>query len=342
MPMLSCQNSHHFCVNSRKKMALKICLALCTYNGANFLEEQLASLASQTRKPDLLVVSDDASDDETLHILESFSQSSPFPVKIYVNPTNLGYVKNFEKAIKLCHGNIIALVDQDDVWLPEKLEKVVNVFERDRSINLIFSDAEVVDSTLSSLGYSLWESIGFDRQKQSIFQQGNAFELLLRRNYVTGATMAFRSEYRDILLPFPKDWGHDGWIAALMSVIGKIYPIQEKLILYRQHQENIIGGQTQSFSEMLSIARKRGRQNYQRRYRKHKILSERLKLNDYFKIDLKTMLLLENKIQHSFRLYNLPENKFLRIAPVFQEFSLGNYHRYGNGFQSLLEDLFVI
>ena len=99
-----------------------ISVALCTYNGARFLEEQLASLLAQNRRPDELVVCDDRSTDSTVQMLESFSRSAPFPVRIQVNPVNLGSTVNFDRAMRLCAGSLIAFCDQDDIWLPHKLE----------------------------------------------------------------------------------------------------------------------------------------------------------------------------------------------------------------------------
>ena len=100
---------------------LNISVALCTCNGARFLSEQLVSLAEQTLRPIELVVCDDASDDGTWQLLEEFQRSAPFPVRLYRNVRRLGIAQNFEQAMLLCEGDVIALCDQDDVWLPEKL-----------------------------------------------------------------------------------------------------------------------------------------------------------------------------------------------------------------------------
>src|SRR5438128_2977881 len=102
-------------------MADKISIAMCTYNGEQFLRDQLASIAVQTRPPDELVVCDDHSADATCEIVARFAASSPFPVRLHVNEQNLGSTKNFEHAIRLCEGDIIALSAQYDDWLPEKL-----------------------------------------------------------------------------------------------------------------------------------------------------------------------------------------------------------------------------
>src|SRR3954470_17842517 len=93
-------------------------VAMCTYNGARFLGEQLASVAAQTRPPDELVVCDDRSTDETASLVRDFAAAAPFRVRLHVNERNLGSTRNFERAVSLCEGDLIALSDQDDEWLP--------------------------------------------------------------------------------------------------------------------------------------------------------------------------------------------------------------------------------
>src|SRR5882724_11959920 len=94
----------------------RISVAMCTYNGAGFLSEQLESIAAQTRLPDELVICDDRSTDESVEIVRNFARHTPFSVRLEMNEENLGSTKNFEKSIGLCQGEIIALADQDDVW----------------------------------------------------------------------------------------------------------------------------------------------------------------------------------------------------------------------------------
>ena len=100
---------------------------MCTFNGAEFLPAQLESILAQTRPPDEIVVCDDASTDETTGILRSFAADS---VKLKFNQQNVGSVKNFEQAISLCTGDVIALSDQDDVWREDKLELIESAFHK--------------------------------------------------------------------------------------------------------------------------------------------------------------------------------------------------------------------
>src|SRR4051812_33755133 len=125
-----------------------ISVALCTYNGAKYLPAQLASLVQQTHLPIELIVCDDSSTDATPQILKEFAAISPFSVRLQFNEANLGSTKNFEKAIGLCTGAVIATCDQDDVWLPQKLERIAAVFDKEPDVGLAFSDAILVDDEL--------------------------------------------------------------------------------------------------------------------------------------------------------------------------------------------------
>jgi glycosyltransferase involved in cell wall biosynthesis len=223
---------------------MKISIALCTYNGGSFLSTQLNSFSSQKVKPFELVVCDDASTDNTFEILKSFERVCDFPVRIYKNDRNLGICRNYEKAIGLCRGDIIALSDQDDVWKNDKLEKFISAFINNPRIGYVFSDAELVDENLTPLGRKLWSTIEFTGERIERFQSGDQFDILLKQNVVTGATMAFKASLKQMLLPIPacSDMLHDGWIAILLSAMNaKGYPIPEDLILYRQHSMQQVG-----------------------------------------------------------------------------------------------------
>src|SRR5688500_18488634 len=182
---------------------MKISVAMCTYDGEPFLREQLASIAAQGRQPDELVVCDDRSSDSTCDIVREFAATAPFAVRLHTNERNLGSTKNFERAIRLCEGDAIALADQDDVWLPSKLARIEERFAAEPRAGLVFSDAEVVDERLRPLGYRLWESVGFDRAHQRLVSGGRALDVLLPGWTVTGATLAFRSRFRNLVLEIP-------------------------------------------------------------------------------------------------------------------------------------------
>jgi hypothetical protein len=214
---------------------------MCTYHGALYLREQLDSIAGQTRLPDELVVCDDGSADDTLAILEGFAAAARFPVRIHVNPTQLGTPKNFERAIGLASGEVIALADQDDVWYPHKLERLEQGFARSERIGLVFSDADVVDERLRPAGYPLSQALrAFDRRRRLI-ARGRLFEALVRDNLVTGCTAAFRSDYKDLVVPVPAACAHDSWAALVIAAVAEVARIDAPLLAYRQHAGNQSG-----------------------------------------------------------------------------------------------------
>lgn len=217
-------------------------VAICTHNGARYLREQLNSIISQSRLPEELVICDDRSGDETLDIINAFAAQAPFAVRVFANPEQLGLVKNFEKAIELCRGEIIALADQDDVWQPEKLQRLEQALLSAPDVGLVFSDAEVVDEHLKPLGSRLWD-FWFTPQKRRSVRNGAAVGAMLRGNFVTGATMAFKAKFKETILPIPTGTPliHDGWIALVIAVLADLAFVDERLILYRQHRQQFIG-----------------------------------------------------------------------------------------------------
>jgi glycosyltransferase involved in cell wall biosynthesis len=253
-----------------------ISIALCTYNGARFLEAQLESYLVQTRLPDELVVCDDASTDATSDILAGFAKRAPFPVRIERNPTRLGSTKNFDKAIGLCAGELIATSDQDDVWLPEKLALSEAAFDIEPHRGLVFSDAEVVDEELRPLGHTMWDAISLGRLPRWRVRRDHAFEVLLRQWLVTGATMTFRSDYLPLIRPIPENWIHDGWIAFIIGAVAPVGLIDAATVKYRQHAAQQIGGKKLSWRDMYELARTVGSEHFRLAYQRFSLARERL------------------------------------------------------------------
>lgn len=225
------------------QVAPAISIALCTYNGAKFLLAQLESLAAQTRPPDELVVGDDCSSDETVQILDDFAARAAFPVRVAVNAENLGSTRNFEKTILRCGGDIVFLSDQDDVWLPDKIARAAAEFERDENVGMIFTDAEIVDENLNSLGRQLWD-FSFSTQMRQLARQKGILTVLFRQSTVTGATMAFRASLIGSFVPIPVDIPrviHDEWIALVIALQAKVVFLEESSIKYRQHSSQQLG-----------------------------------------------------------------------------------------------------
>ena len=208
---------------------MKISIAMATYNGANYLKEQLESLLAQTLIPDELVVCDDGSTDATIEILERFKEEAPFLVRVIQNDINLGHEKNFGKAISLCEGNLIFLCDQDDVWAPTKLAIVQDVFNNQNRVLLVINDAEITDGAMQLTGRTVF---GQSRAAGVIGKNGKSLTL--------GCATAFRSELRSLISPVPAlDYGHDSWIHDFTHMIGGRYVLETPLQLYRRHGGNV-------------------------------------------------------------------------------------------------------
>lgn len=314
-------------------------VALCTFNGSRFLREQLESITAQIRPPDELVVCDDGSADSTAQIIDGFARQVAFPVRWYTRDTPVGSTKNFEKAIALCQGDLIALSDQDDVWLPDRLRATESTFQSDANADAFFSDAEIVDASLNPLGCRLWDIVRFGRPEQSDVRRGRAVALLLRRNVVTGATLAFRSDLRKLLLPVPEGWVHDAWIALLIGATGKLAFTERPLIRYRQHSSNQIGALKLGFGEQLEKAKTPHAEIYAAAAANYAVARERLLTAKGVTVSPEVIRLLEAKIAHMQTRATLPSSRVRRLPVVLSELAAGRYRCYSNSWKSFARDL---
>jgi glycosyltransferase involved in cell wall biosynthesis len=332
-------------------MKESVSISLCTYNGAKYLLEQLESFLAQTRLPDELVVCDDGSQDETVSILRAFEPRAPFPVRFYRNETNLGVAKNFEKAISLCHGDITFLSDQDDVWAPKKIARMMVEFEKDSSVGQVFTDAELVDEHLEVLGQNLWE-FTFPEDRRRVVEEDSLFSVLLKFNVVTGATQAFRTEHRSLFFPIP-DYKpyliHDGWIALIISMIAKSVCVEERLIKYRQHDGQMLGikrgtppKQKLYWNGVLNhwIDVHSARQQYLEHLADH--TRRRIPQSEKYLSGLNSEIEFQSEmVNHLHVRRKLLDYSFRRVSTVAGELCRGRYHRFSNGIRSVMRDLSV-
>jgi len=206
-----------------------VSIAMATYNGEKYLKEQLDSIYTQSYKNIEVIVTDDCSTDKTVEILEQYSSSHG--LKYCINQENLGFVKNFEKALTLCEGEYIALADQDDVWQTNKIQRL---YESIGDALLIHSDASLIDGEGKMIGDSYAKTSNKILRKNIM---GYFFN-----NDATGCTMMFPRKVLSFVLPFPQDViSHDWWIAIQAKKREVIQYIPEPLIAYRQHLSNQIG-----------------------------------------------------------------------------------------------------
>lgn len=204
-----------------------ISVALCTYNGEKHIEEQLQSILNQTHQNLEIIVVDDCSIDKTVSIVKSYA-AKDLRIKLYNNDYNLGFNKNFEKAIGLTTGDFIAISDQDDIWKPFKLELLlVNINDN----WLIFSNSSFVDKNGINVDKELLKSFSLtDRTYKSI----------LLSNWLTGHTVLFKKELLNYIIPFPENVFYDWWIGFVVMYHHKITYLKDALTLHRIHQYSVI------------------------------------------------------------------------------------------------------
>jgi len=318
-----------------------ISIALCTYNGAKYLPAQLASLVQQTQLPFELIVCDDGSSDDTLNVLQSFAGRAPFPVHLHFNENNFGSTKNFEKAIGLCSGEIIATCDQDDVWLPGKLKRFAEIFAAEPELGLAFSDAMLVDDELRDTGHSLWNCYHFPESLQMKQVPWLDPNLLIRFNVVTGACMAFRRELVPMFGPIPKEWIHDHWISFIASVRSRVKLVPEPLILYRRHQAQQVGASPLTLLRQIRNATAFTEKYFLDRANAWEQMLDHLRKSPSMGHELPVLAAIRGKIDHSLASALMRgKNRIRRIALAARELLHGRYHRYGLGVKSFLVDAF--
>jgi glycosyltransferase involved in cell wall biosynthesis len=323
-------------------IASTLSVALCTYNGARFLRQQLSSYISQQRRPDEIVVCDDRSTDDTLAILEAFADTAPFAVRIEQNPQKLGVAQNFARAISLCQGEIIALSDQDDVWFPDKLKTIHDAFSADPRIGMVFSDAIAIDENSRTLDYRLWDAVRFTKRERSTARRGQLMDVLLRHYVVTGATLAFRSAFRDLILPIPSYCLHDAWIGLLVTAVARTHIIDEPLIGYRQHPTQTSGGErVHSLLDQMKRARAITPDDYAETAQRFQELRNRFAESPYAINRRDLISALDQKIIHVRARERMHRTDGVDLPLICRELASGRYFRYSHAWKALLADLFL-
>jgi glycosyltransferase involved in cell wall biosynthesis len=319
----------------------RVSVAMCTYEGERYLQEQLQSIVGQTRPPDELIVCDDGSTDGTLAILDRFRSQTSLPVRVHVNEERIGPTKNFERAITLCEGDIIFLSDQDDVWRPEKLEVLAAAFARSPGIGAVFSNADVVDERLEPRGYSVWNAVGFTPALQRKFVRDGALDVLLKRNVVGGMTMGFRSRFRDLIVPLPADWFHDVWIPLLIAAVSTLTMFPRRLVKYRQHLRQKVGLATSGLAHKVTHRRQVDESTLLREARHYVEARERLNAKTAsFPCSPNVLRKLEAKVGHIRARARIKSGNG-RLGPLMREVLSLNYQRYSSGWRSIAVDAFL-
>lgn len=218
-----------------------ISIAMTTYNGAQFVEEQLKSIFEQTQQPDEIIICDDGSKDNTVEIIRNvIREYKSDRVHLIINKQNLGYIANFYKAISLTHGDFIFLADQDDVWHCDKIEKTMAVMEKTGAAaictksRLIDRDGQEIDNTTYLISVLL--------AKLNAELGQISFRDLVIENVAQGCTYCFTKEVKQWYLRVnSKHLIHDYQILFIASLVGDVYAYNQALIDYRIHGNNSAG-----------------------------------------------------------------------------------------------------
>lgn len=318
---------------------LRLSVVLCTYNGAAYLQQQLASLLSQSRRPDEIVIGDDGSTDTSWAMLQAFAEEAgTLGIHVYLtrHAVNLGYVENFSAMLQHATGDLVFLCDQDDIWRADKLDVMTNCFLQDPSLVLLHSDARLVDEGGSSLQHGLFEHLELSEAERQRVRDGAAFDVNLRRNIVTGATAAMRRVVVEKALPVGKGWVHDAWLGIIASALGRVDFLDAPLIDYRQHDNNQIGIRKRTWKMRLDdMLRPRA-----------KLISEKADLLGVLLDHLRTIEPLpqcqidrvRDMRAHFLLRQQINGRRISRVVPICHEYTNGRYGLYGTGVRGAFRD----
>lgn len=213
-------------------------IAMATYNGEKFLEQQIDSILEQSYQDFELIICDDMSTDNTLNIIDTYINKYP-NIKLYKNTHRLGLVKNFEKVINLCKGKYIALSDQDDIWKKNKLEILMNKMRQTEQAEtsapiMVHSDLKMINEENKTI-----ENSYFEFRNYTLTNTKNLNHILGPCG-VMGNTILMNKALKKHILPFPGDViVHDYWIALINEVYGKRITVDQPLVNYRIHKTNL-------------------------------------------------------------------------------------------------------
>lgn len=316
-----------------------VSVVLCTFDGARYVERQVESILTQSRPIDELVVSDDGSSDDTVERVRAVhARLAPeLPLVLLQNERPLGVVGNFEQAMRAAHGGLIALADQDDVWHPHRIRSAVDAFAADPGLMVVHSDAALVDAAEAPLGGSLLDALEVADDDRAALRSGDAFGVLLRRNLATGTTMTLDARLLPVAIPFPPDWVHDEWLAAVGAAIGRLRLIETPLVDYRQHGGNQIGASRPGLRQKLRRVFESRAERNGRLLRRAEQLAERLVTTT---APADAVERAEAKLGFERMRSALPGARLRRIGPVLAAKRSGEYRRFSSrGDADVVRDL---
>lgn len=292
-------------------------ILMATYNGEEFISEQIESIINQTHNNWRLIIKDDGSEDDTAITVKEYTRRFPEKISLVDDiGNNLGACQNFARLMEYSKSDYIMFCDQDDVWLPDKIGITLQkILEMERSYGkntplLVYTDLKVADNDLNIIANSFWQYQKLDPET------GQALNRLLVQNVVTGCTMIINNALKKLSMPIPQDAiMHDWWITLVAASFGKIGYVDDSTVLYRQHDKNDIGAKDLRVSYLYIIRKVIGLYKKERREQLKRTL-------------LKTkgdLLMTQRQAKAFVEHYNTSlNNKKLKLAKIYSELE-----RYG-------------
>ncbi len=325
-------------------------VAMCTYNGAKFLQEQLRSIAAQSMPVQEIIICDDCSTDETCAIVDTFSRQHPGIIRLYRNSTRLGYSQNFAQALSLCRGGIIFLSDQDDSWLPTRVERIAALFASDDRCAVVSVAAIVTDESLNPNGKRLLPMF------RSLDEKPSTFSARIHQSSAYGCTLAFRASLYPLIFPISPHWGHDNWICFIASRFTEIRGIEDPLMFYRRHSASTGVNDRLDFGlfrQMVAAFKRSKRLDYEHDLQKWQDMNQQLRrildgnpstivpngigLSQQEILD-EVMARLKFSEQ---RLKIMARPRLFRLAPALRILWAGQYDEFASGWKSFIKDLML-
>ncbi len=323
---------------------MKISIIMPIHNGQRYLAEALNSIVRQTYLPDELIMSDDGSIDRTMEIAKCFRQAAPFDIRIRQIAAGQGITRNYLSALQEASGDTIIVADQDDVWLPGRIEAIVEVFSERPEVALVSLDSKLVDASLRPLGRTLRSISASSKGQVERVNGGEDFIEFLRGIPLLAHTTAVRGSCKESLLDKPawiEDWWFESWVSHVALCHGRLFLIPALLTLYRQHPKQCAGAPckvTQIENDTKSYANR----VEQLRYSFHLLsMGEHTCLFDNVE-KARRMELLQSYIEFLLkRLAIMRQSRGSRFRCGASLLASGSYHRFAHGWRSFGKDMLV-
>lgn len=320
---------------------LSISVGMTTFNSARFIKKQLMSIIEQSRPPDEIVIVDDCSEDDTVEILNEVIKSCKnIKVKLIVNESNIGFVKNFEKCFLSCSGDIIFSSDADDIWDKNKIQ-VISKYFQNKDVSMVYHDAYVIDENENIIMKSLYMNY-----YPLIYKNGDEFieRCIKKGGHPFGMTIAFRKICLDFIAPFP--FAHDEWISLCMPVFGNVIYVNDKLTYYRRHGNNLSGDNNLNKSKIKKLITKIKKSSKEQWYiypsYQYEGYCRYLKLFEN-KLSKNNILLLKNEIK--FKRYCIDiinSNRLRGVILLLKCYKSNTYKIFRGNIKMLIIDLIYI